>query len=154
MSWKSLWLSILIFFRYLHHQFTRYIWKIHIRYVLSSKKMKSISSREKKYKKCMKICSLIFKYEFRFRKWTGIYVKKRSMNMYVKCQTFYAKQCYNGCISILDPLSIAKVSHFFYELWPFLFKVEILLNLQCIKGFTVFSDFFHRKIIIWQYVHS
>ena len=68
------------------------------------------------------------------------------MNMYVKCQTFYAKQRYNSCISCLNQsLSIAKVSHFFYELWPFLFKVEILLNLQCIKDFAIFSDVFRQK---------
>ena len=68
------------------------------------------------------------------------------MNMYVKYQTFYAKQRYNSCISCLNQsLSIAKVSHFFYELWPFLFKVEILLNLQCIKDFAIFSDVFRQK---------
>ena len=30
-------------------------------------------------------------------------------------------------------------------LWPFLFKVEILLNLQCIKDFAIFSDVFRQK---------
>ena len=53
----------------------------------------------------MKICSLIFRYDFRFRKRNEkelFMLKKKSMNMYVKYQTFYAKQCYNGCISFLN----------------------------------------------------